>query len=53
MSQDEPTLVNGSQHETINCWDVAIGKCRQSLRSDRPDEGTMVNPAAGLTEAEM
>ncbi|MDM9584218.1 MULTISPECIES: hypothetical protein [unclassified Nostoc] len=45
MSQDEPTLLSGSQHETINCWDIAIGECRQTLR--------MVNPAAGLTEAEM
>ncbi|MDZ8089006.1 MAG: hypothetical protein RMY16_26170 [Nostoc sp. DedQUE12b] len=53
MIQDGQTLFSGSQDETISCWDLAIGECRQTLRSDRPDEGKMVNPGAGLTEAEM
>ncbi|MDZ7967453.1 MAG: hypothetical protein RM368_21280 [Nostoc sp. DedSLP03] len=53
MIQDEPTFFSGSQHETINCWDLATGKCWTTLRPPRPYEGTMVNAATELMEAQI
>ncbi|MFN6530989.1 hypothetical protein [Nostoc sp. ChiSLP03a] len=53
MIQDEPTFLSGSQHETINCWDLATGKCWTTLRPPCPYEGTIVNAATELMEAQM
>jgi WD40 repeat protein len=58
FSPDGKTLFSSGYEKIVKqwdveCWDIATGKCRTTLRPARPDEGTIITEVKGLTEAEM
>ncbi len=52
FSGDGQILSSSSEDETIKLWDVATGQCLNTLRAERPYEGTNIAGIKGLTEAQ-
>jgi WD40 repeat protein len=45
-------VLSGSDDRTIKLWDVATGRCNQTLMGDRLYEGMNIQGATGLTNAQ-
>jgi WD40 repeat protein len=52
FSSDGRILSSSSEDETIKLWDVATGECLNTLRAERPYEGTNIAGIKGLTEVQ-
>jgi WD40 repeat protein len=53
FSPHDNILVSGSRDGTIRIWDVQTGSCLSVLQAPRPYEGTNINGAKGLSEAQF
>ena len=52
LSSRWPGLASGSEDETLKCWDVQTGQCRNTLRADRPYERVNITGVTGVTDAQ-